>query len=257
MIVALEDALDRERFGGKGAQLAAALKAGLPVPGGFELSVEAVAKIAAGGTCQFAEGRWAVRSSAVDEDGAGASFAGQHLSLLHVDSTEVPGAVRKVHASATTPGALAYRARLGLPQVARMAVVVQRMVQARVAGVMFTKNPTTGARELVIESAWGLGEAVVMGLVTPDTFRLDRDGRLLERRIGDKDLEIARTTEGVEERPVEAARAQAATLSDDALQRLVRLAHTLDAVFEGDHDVEWAIDEDDTLFLLQRRRITR
>jgi pyruvate,water dikinase len=253
----LASAHDRRRFGGKASQLAYALGAGLPVPGGFALDVDATDHVAAGAPLEVPDGRWAVRSSALDEDGATASFAGQHLSLLHVAAPAVRAAVLQVHASATSPAALAYRARLGLPGAPRMAIVVQRMVDARVAGVLFTRHPTTRAHELVIESSWGLGEAVVLGAVTPDGYRLSHDGEVLERRIGHKDVEFVAHEGGTLQVPVDPARAAAPTLDDARLAALTRLARAVRAAFDGEHDLEWALDREDSVYLLQRRSITR
>ena len=127
----------------------------------------------------------AVRSSAVGEDSEEASFAGQHLTCLNVRSAaDGVAAVAAIWRSAHSDSALAYRRRLGLTDSPRIAVVVQQLVDADCAGVLFTRNPLDGADELVVEAAWGLGEAVVAGLVTPDRFRVARDGTVLERVAG-------------------------------------------------------------------------
>ena len=116
-----------------------------------------------------------MRSSAVDEDGTDASFAGQHLTLLNVPSADdVPSALREIWWSANSDSAITYRQRVGLFTRPSVGVVIQTLLDPDVAGVMFTKNPVTGADERVIEASWGLGEAVVAGLVIPDTFRVDR-----------------------------------------------------------------------------------
>ncbi len=256
-MVPLAEALDRRRFGGKAAQLARALAAGLPVPEGFALGVETAEAVARGGEVRVPPGRWAVRSSALDEDGAHASFAGQHTSVLHVDAPAVASAVRVVCESAFTPAALGYRARLGLSTTPRMAVVVQRMVRSHVAGVLFTRHPTTGARELVVEASWGLGEAVVLGLVAPDGYRMTHEGAVLERRLGHKDVEVVRTEAGTAHVEVDDARATTHSLDDPRLALLAQLARAVCALFEGDHDLEWAFDDAGALHLLQQRSITR
>src|ERR687894_488261 len=123
----------------------------------------------------------AARSSAVGEDAHDASFAGQHLTCLNVPSAaEAVAAVSEIRRSAHEGAALVYRARLGVTEPPRAAVVLQELVDADCAGVLFTRNPLDAADELVVEAAWGLGEAVVAGLVTPDRFRLRRDGSVLE-----------------------------------------------------------------------------
>lgn len=260
----LADAVDEEEFGGKGAQLAAALRAGLPVPGGHALGWEVVEAAACGRRdlrpeyAELAVGPWAVRSSAIGEDSSAASFAGAHLSVLGVvGAAELADAVRRVHASAGTDGALAYREHRGVQQGARMAVVLQEMVAADVAGVLFTRNPVTGVRERVIEASWGLGEVVVSGAVTPDNYRVSDDGEVLSVTPGDKDVALRLRADGaVEEQEVASALVRARCLDDDRLRTLHRLAVACDAAFGArDHDVEFAF-VGPRVFLLQRRPIT-
>ncbi len=119
----------------------------------------------------------AVRSSAVGEDSEGASFAGQHLSVLNVATfSHLISAVAEVVQSALTPSAQSYREKLGVEGPPRMGVVLQELLNSDAAGVMFTRNPLNGAKERVIEAAWGLGEVVVAGLVIPDYYRLSPEG---------------------------------------------------------------------------------
>jgi len=263
-VTPLRAATDAERFGGKASQLAQALAADLPVPDGAALDWEAVERVASGGAIEPAAlgnvgtgDRFAVRSSAIGEDGARASFAGQHASLLHVRLGELADAVRKVRQSAHEPGALAYRRRLGVDSPPRMAVVVQRMVPADVAGVLFTKNPVSGASELLIEASWGLGQAVVAGLVTPDRYRLSAAGELLERELGAKDARIdAAAGSGTVQRETSADELAAFCLDNGMLGALHALVGRIDRAFSGPHDVEFAFSQGQ-LFLLQRRAITR
>ncbi len=263
--VPLAEAGDRRAFGGKAAQLALAARAGLPVPAGVALPwllVDAVASGDADATAALETAAspygptLAVRSSALDEDSHVASFAGQHLSLLNVPASRLAEAVRAVLRSGHDEPALAYRRRLGLSGTVRVGIVVQEMVDADVAGVLFHPQPVTGADEVVIEAAWGLGEAVVGGLVAPDLFRLSKDGEVLERRLGVKDLEVrAIATGGTAERPVAAERARVLCLGDGQLGELHRLAVSCKAVFGGSQDLEWAF-AGDRLWLLQRRAVT-
>lgn len=234
------------------------MRIGLPVPDGFALSAEAVAAFLAGAPLApgITAGRWAVRSSAIDEDGSAASFAGQHLTRLDVGPDGLDGAVRDVAASADTPEARAYRRRMGREASAGMAVVLQRMVDAEVSGVLFTRHPVTLARELVIEAAWGLGEGVVAGLVIPDTFRLAVDGRVLERRIGHKDVAVRPSPEGPRPMPVDPALVDAPSLDDARLGQLHALASATIAACGADLDLEWAFATDGTLHLLQQRPVT-
>lgn len=265
--ITLDDAHHEHHFGGKAASLCRALRAGLPVPAGFALSWSLVEAISAGeaaavatlrGLVEAAGGLVAVRSSAVGEDGASTSFAGQHLTELHVRSDDaLLGAIERVWASACAASALAYRAKMGVVGPPRMGVVVQRLVDADCAGVLFTRHPVTGADERVIEAAWGLGEIVVAGLVTPDHFRVARDGRVLERRAGEKDLAIRPDPAGgTREEAIDDHRVHALCLCDEKLARLCALASRCEAASPGPHDLEWAF-HGDHLYLLQQRAITR
>ena len=265
--VALSEVGDERRFGGKAASLGRSLRVGLPVPEGFALDVdtiEEIARIGAGATetCEAMllalGGRVAVRSSGVGEDAGEASFAGQHATVLNAASAAaLIHAIVEVRQSAHTASALAYRARMNIAGPPRIAVVVQRLVDADCAGVLFTRHPTTAARERLIEAAWGLGEIVVSGAVVPDSYRLDPEGRILERTLGVKDIALRlHAGGGTAEVAVDDARAREAVLTDSALAALHQLALRCEAVFGPDLDIEWAF-EGDHLYLLQCRPITR
>jgi len=247
-------------------QLGAAIRAGLPVPEGVALPARLVAAVGADERAAVAElsdvrdsltGPLAVRSSCVGEDSAEVSFAGQHLTRLGVSSLdELAEAVADVSRSACSKSALAYRRKLGLEGAPRMGVVVQRLVDADVAGVLFTRHPVTGADERVIEAAWGLGESVVNGLVTPDRFRLSRAGETLECAPGSKHLAIRLRPDGATARePVSARSVVQPCLDDRQLASLHSLACRCEETFERPSDLEWAFADDD-LYLLQRRAIT-
>lgn len=266
-MIPLSEEIHSARFGGKAAQLSTALRAGLPVPNGLALDVEMVERVVARNASWIEHcyarcsefGRFAVRSSAIGEDSAGASFAGQHVTRLGVCGVEgFVEAVRAVWESARSESALAYRRRLGLEQAPRIAAVVQQMIDAECAGVMFTADPRTGADLRVVEAAWGLGEVIVSGVVDPDRYVLERGGRVVERVIGDKDVALRFTSSGgTEEYSVSAEMRQAPTLSDVRLRALDELATRCDAVFGDEpHDIEFAW-KDEQLFLLQRRPVTR
>jgi phosphoenolpyruvate synthase/pyruvate phosphate dikinase len=266
-LVPLAKASDTSIFGSKAVGLGEAARAGLPIPPGVALSgpiVEAVASEEEHAIKQVAklvrqlQGPLAVRSSAVDEDGAEASFAGQHLTLLNVPSAEdVPSALREIWWSANSDSAITYRQRVGLFTRPSVAVVVQTLLNPEVAGVMFTQNPMSGADERVIEASWGLGEAVVAGLVIPDHFRIDRSGHVLERKAGLKRLTVRPLASGgtVEEK-VPAERAEQLCLDDDQLAELDRLASRSEQIYGPARDIEWAF-AGGTLYLLQCRAVTR
>lgn len=202
----------------------------------------------------------AVRSSATAEDLPFASFAGQQDTYLNVIGIgAVLEAVRDCWASLWTDRAVAYRAALGIkPHEVALAVVVQRMVDARAAGVMFTANPLTGRRrEAVIDAAPGLGEAVVSGAVNPDHYVVDTEmSRVLERKLGDKRL-IARPLPGggteVRDMP---GQADAASLTDEQAIGLAALGMQAERHFGSPQDTEWAIDTGGALWLTQSRPIT-
>jgi pyruvate,water dikinase len=137
-----------------------------------------------------------------------------------------------------------------------MAVVVQQLVDADSAGVLFSRNPVDGSDELVVEAAWGLGESVVAGLVIPDRFRLRRDGAVVERIAGLKDVATRTAPEGgTSSTHVPEGLARVLCLDDAQLAALHALALRCDEVFRGSHDLEWAF-AGGRLYLLQRRALT-
>ncbi|MFC7583388.1 PEP/pyruvate-binding domain-containing protein [Nonomuraea antimicrobica] len=274
--------------GGKAANLGELTGAGLPVPPGWVLTTQAYGQVAQGleiGGDDLAERARrhllqapvpdavheaivtayaalgddvpvAVRSSATAEDLPFASFAGQQDTFLNVVGAQaVVAAVRRCWASLWTDRAVAYRESNGIDHASvRLAVVVQTMVDARVAGVLFTANPVTGRRhEAVIDASPGLGEAVVSGAVNPDRFRV-LDGRILERHAGDKRLAIRSLPSGGTERVETAERGLC--LTDDEVRRLAALGARVEKHYGSPQDTEWAIDGDGTIWLTQARPIT-
>ena len=266
-VVPLEEARDDSLFGSKAVGLGEAARSGLPLPPGVALS-GAVVEAVAGGDEPAIEavaklvrplgGPLAVRSSAVDEDGAEASFAGQHLTLLNVPSAdEVGAALREVWWSANSDSAITYRQRVGLFTRPSVGVVVQALLDPESAGVMFTRNPINGADERMIEASWGLGEAVVSGRVIPDSYRIDRSGQVLDRAPGLKKIAIRTLPEGgTVEEEIPADRTERLCLDDDQLAQLDRLAARCEEVYGPARDIEWAF-AGGQLYLLQCRAITR
>jgi pyruvate,water dikinase len=200
----------------------------------------------------------AVRSSAADEDGADASFAGQHLTLLNVPSVaDLTTAVREIWWSANSDSAITYRKRVGLFARPSIGVVVQSLLNPDSAGVMFTQNPITGADERMIEASWGLGEVVVAGRVIPDTFRIDRAGPIIERTPGFKKIAIRAAADGgTFEEKVAPELVEQLCLDDDQLAQLSALAGRCDEVYGPARDIEWAF-AGGQLYLLQCRAVTR
>jgi len=202
----------------------------------------------------------AVRSSATAEDLPDASFAGQQETYLQIIGIErLLKAIQQCFASLWTDRAVSYRASLGIdPRTVRLAVVVQQMVDAQVAGVLFTANPLTGKRrQAVIDANPGLGEAVVSGATNPDHFVVQTTtGEMVERRLGDKQVMIqAEAFGGIQ--TIEAGASPAlACLSDDQIRALAALGARVEALYETPQDIEWAIDPSGQVFLLQTRPIT-
>ena len=264
--VRFADCHEEELFGGKVTSLGAAVRAGLPAPPGFGVEVELVNTIVADNPAAIEAVKLifadlapsvAVRSSAVGEDSADASFAGQHDSIMNVRSPEqVVDAIKAVYRSAHTESALAYREKVGVTHDARIAVAVQQQIPSEKAGVMFTRNPINSDDERYIEVSWGLGVAVVAGLVVPDTFRMTRDGSILARDVGEKDLQhILNETGGTDEVDVSPELIEALCLSDDELHALNDLAIRCEEAYGLNLDTEFAFYEG-ALYLLQCRTIT-
>jgi rifampicin phosphotransferase len=201
----------------------------------------------------------AVRSSATAEDLPDASFAGQQDTYLNVRGADaLLAAVRACWASLWTPRAIAYRMKNAIDQEAvALAVVVQELVFADAAGILFTANPINGRRgELLINAAWGLGEAIVSGAVTPDTIVYDKlKGRIASRKIAEKEVMTVRTRTGTEEQPVPADKKKKAALSKEHILELAQLAMRIEAFYEMPMDVEWAL-AGGKFAILQARPIT-
>jgi phosphoenolpyruvate synthase/pyruvate phosphate dikinase len=270
--------------GGKAVGLGSLLRAGQRVPASFVVTAAAYRDYRRGQTrelraaiagayaalCELdgTEVLVAVRSSAAVEDSAEASWAGQFQTFLGVSGAdEVLAKVEECWAAALDPHVGAYRTGQQLsPDEGGVAVIVQELVDARAAGVMFTQHPETGDRSLVvIESSHGLGEAVVGGDVVPDLFEINKITRQQHRsRLGTKHTEyrLAGGGRGVQARPVDPARQQAWSVSEPELMALTDMAAALEAKLGRGLDVEWAIGTapsthgEEALFALQVRPIT-
>lgn len=252
--------------GGKGLSLGLMSAAGLPVPPGFCVTTfayrqsrntisGALHEMLANAYRTLGAGLVAVRSSATAEDGSAASFAGQQETILGVEGeVALKQAIERCWQSLHTERAVAYRQRQGVDESAlAMAVVVQRLVHAEVAGVLFTRDPNAADGErMLVEASWGLGEAVVSGRVTPDSFQIERaTGKLLERRLGHKHIRI--TAAG--EQSVSAEDQQCYCLNDEQLRDLADLGRRVEEYYGEARDVEWALAEG-KFWLLQARPIT-
>ena len=227
-VLDLAEALDVSWCGHKAATLAALRGAGHRVPDGIVVPADVTFTLdeAAAALTRVGAGPWAVRSSSTAEDLADASFAGQYESVLGVTTPDaLVAAVERVRASATAAHAAAYRGRQG-DTTASMAVIVQRMVPARAAGVAFSANPVTGADETVIEAVRGLGDALAAGTADADRW-LDIDGA--PRAI-----------------------ANTGVLDQSDARQIGALVRRVAGERGAPQDIEWAI-ENDGLWLLQAR----
>jgi phosphohistidine swiveling domain-containing protein len=260
---------DAELVGGKGLSLGRMLAAGLPMPPGFCVTTAAYRRLRGQSPMndpslieqihtayrQLGGGLVAVRSSATSEDGAVASFAGQQETVLGVQGeTEVCAAVARCWESLHNERALAYRRSRGINEEGlAMAVVVQRLILAEVAGVLFTRDPLDPqGQRMLVEASWGLGESVVSGKVAPDRYHLEREtGRIVEQHIAAKTVQAM--IEGL--CPVPAEKQTQPCLDPAQLAELADLGRRIEAFFGEPRDVEWAWAEG-RFWLLQARPIT-
>ncbi|HTT03391.1 MAG TPA: PEP/pyruvate-binding domain-containing protein [Steroidobacteraceae bacterium] len=204
----------------------------------------------------------AVRSSATGEDSADASFAGLQETHLWVQGwPAVERALRACWASLYSVEAVSYRRHRLLPEEhMAMGVVIQRMVSARAAGVMFTRSPTSGDRSVIaIEGSWGLGSCIVSGEVTPDKFVVSKvTGEILHRTVSCKNVRHVPDPDrsGVRSEPVPEEAQRIACLSDGELRELVRIAKQLEHHYGSAQDIEWAVADEaaaGAIYLLQSR----
>jgi pyruvate,water dikinase len=201
----------------------------------------------------------AVRSSATAEDLPQASFAGQQETYLNVrGAAAVLEAVKRCWASLWTARAIGYRSRQGIDHsTVSLAVVVQLLVLAEAAGILFTANPVTGRRDqAMISAAWGLGEAVVGGLVTPDAIIVDKaGGAVVEQQIADKLVMTVCINGGTEEQPVPDELRRAPVLDHESAAEMVRLGVQIENLYGMPMDIEWVL-ADGNISIVQARPIT-
>jgi phosphohistidine swiveling domain-containing protein len=201
----------------------------------------------------------AVRSSATAEDLPGASFAGQQETYLNVSGADhVLEATKKCWSSLWTARAIGYRSRQGVrSEGVALAVVVQQLVDAEVAGILFTANPVDGRREhAMISASWGLGDAVVGGRVTPDEYVVEKEStRLVKREVSRKELMTVRVDDGTEDQPVPENLQEVPALQEEDLVGLSRLGVEIEDLYGMPMDIEWAI-ADGQIAIVQARPIT-
>jgi pyruvate, water dikinase len=281
-----EACADVARAGGKGASLARMTAFGLPVPPGFVVPADALAaavdtealraslpdaaraqgivaraeppaEIAEAYAALGDDPPVAVRSSACAEDSEAASYAGQQETYLHVRGARaVRERVRDCWASFFSERALFYRSRKGSLDDLDMAVVVQRMVQADVAGVLFTCDPVHHRRDrMMVEAVLGLGEAAVSGEVTPDHYALKRDGTVKRAQVARQPFAIVPAAGGGTERRQLGEEGAAQKLDEEQLRALARIGDDLERRLGHPQDIEFAI-EGGEIYVLQARPVT-
>lgn len=200
----------------------------------------------------------AVRSSAVTEDVKGASSAGQQETFLNVKGTEtLMVAVQKCWASLFTERAIYYRHKHSLPQEAGISVIVQRMVNSDKSGVMFTVNPVTSENNITVEAVWGLGETIVQGEVTPDTYIVDKsNGNILGKKIGSKLIERVRDSAGkTAKRNVNRERVGMQVLSDNEIVKVAAYGKKIEQHYGFPQDIEYAVERG-KIYIVQSRAVT-
>jgi len=250
-----------EEIGGKAFRLCRLVRAGLPVPRGFCISAAGMHGITTGDIqsmlLRLEAKSVAVRSSAIEEDDEGASFAGVFVSRLNVSSIEeIADALVEIRQSIASPAANAYRHRLGLTKTARMAAIVQEFLCPDASGVLFMRDPIGGAPRVVVEGSWGLGEAVVGGRVTPDRWVLSLQGDLISETISDKDVAIVPRQNGTKEVEVESYRRKRPCLEENSLRELFEMATACEQLLGSPQDIEWSTSLNQ-VWILQSRPITR
>ena len=201
----------------------------------------------------------AVRSSATAEDLPDASFAGQQETYLNVGSEEdLFDKIRKCWSSLFTARAIAYREKQGFAHSdVKLAVVVQRMVNSEFSGIMFTVDPNSGAKQIVIEAGYGLGEAIVGGEVTPDTYVIDKQKmEILKKRISTQHWKYVRGENGgVVKQDMPADMVKSQKIPDDRIQEIAEIGRQIEIHYEKPMDMEWCV-EDDKAYIVQARPIT-
>jgi len=202
----------------------------------------------------------AVRSSATAEDLPDASFAGQQDTYLNVtDFESVKQRTKECMASLFTARAITYREKHGFDRdEVLISVGIQKMVEARTSGVMFTLNPANGDQSKVrIEANWGLGEAVVSGTVTPDSFLVDKPVyKIVDRNVKQKDVMTVPTDAGTEEVEIDDDKRDVPSVTADEIVKLTDLAKAIEQYYDEPQDIEWAIEEDGDdkrFYILQSR----
>ncbi len=200
----------------------------------------------------------AVRSSATAEDSSVASWAGELETYLNVTDKNLLDSVKKCWSSLFTPRAIFYRFEKKLnKQKVSVAVVVQKMIQSEISGITFTAHPVTKDREqMVIEAGYGLGEAIVGGMITPDTYIIDKKSFIiLDKNISIQSIMIVKDKKGTIEKTVPKARQDEQKLNDKQIIKLTKICAGIESHYKKPQDIEWAFEKN-KFYITQSRPIT-
>jgi len=200
----------------------------------------------------------AVRSSATTEDLAEASFAGQQESFLNVKgNTDLLINVRKCFASLFTSRAIYYRNKKGFKNTkASLAVVVQKMVDSDKSGVIFSKDPSQNKDDIIVEAVFGLGEGIVSGMITPDTYRVSKELKIIDKKISEKKIALTRNSGGSKQTvSLREEKSKSQVLKEYEIIKLAEMSLKLEQHYSKPQDIEFAIEGQD-IFIVQTRPIT-
>lgn len=250
--------------GGKGASLGELTKAGFPVPQGFVITANAFQrnideKEILKAFDELNAQRVAVRSSAIAEDSSQASWAGQLETYLNTSREDLIENIKKCWNSIKSERALNYAAGQDLTaDQLTVAVVIQKMIESKVSGVMFSVNPISkNTNQIMIEGGYGLGEMLVQGLITPDNFIVDKKNlEIMERNIDIQETMLIFKDGKNTEVPVRDDLKDKQVVSDEIIKQLAGLAIKIENHYGIPQDIEWAIDRENKIWILQSRPIT-
>lgn len=262
---------DTESVGGKGASLGEITKAGIQVPPGFVVTAQTHQKFINDSIPVDVEEEIlkafdeldaqivAVRSSAIAEDSSQASWAGQLETYLNVSRDNLINKIRECWNSIKSERALSYAGGQNLSEDKLfVAVVVQKMIESKASGVMFTVNPISkDSNEMMIEAGFGLGELLVQGLITPDNFIIDKNTlEIKSRDIQTQDTMLVFQDGANTEVPVPEDKKNEQAIPDEIVKELAKMGKRIESHYGKPQDIEWATDDQDKIWILQSRPIT-
>lgn len=267
MIKFLNEASNRDvnEVGGKAAALGELIKAGIPVPEGFVITtkvslndIENVKKDIFKAFDKLSCKSVAVRSSGTREDSSTDSFAGQFETYLNIRKKDLLDNIKKCMNSVSSSRIKAYCEERGIDKnKIRMAVIIQKMLNSEVGGTAFTIHPVTkDETQILIEAGFGLGEAVVSGMITPDAYIVDKNSfKILNKNIGEQEKMLIIKDEGTKEVSLDSDKAVKQKLSDELIIEIAKTSKKVEDYFGKPVDIEWAVEKKKAYFL-QARPIT-